>query len=167
MKVLVAGIGNVFLSDDAFGVDVVGRLMSHSFAPGVEVVDVGIRGVHLAYQLLDGYDALVLIDAMPLGEVPGTLALVEADLPDAPSPGDLAALTLEAHSMTPAGVLGMLAGLGGRVGPTFIVGCQPESVDEGMGLSPAIAAAVEPAATMVIALVDEVLVAESKEEMQA
>ena len=79
---LVAGIGNVFLTDDAFGVEVAHRLTSRALPEGVRVDDFGIRGIHLAYELLEGYDALVLIDAVPMGEPPGTLAVLEPD--DAP-----------------------------------------------------------------------------------
>ena len=79
-RVLVAGIGNVFLGDDGFGVEVVRRLAAVSLPDGVDVADYGIRGVHLAYDLLDGrYDTVVLVDALPLEEPPGTLAVLEAD----------------------------------------------------------------------------------------
>ena len=83
--ILVAGIGNIFLTDDGFGVEVASRLARQSLPPGVRVADFGIRGVHLAYELLDGYDGLILIDAVPMGEPPGTLAVIE---PDADDPGD-------------------------------------------------------------------------------
>ena len=78
-RVLVAGIGNIFLSDDGFGVEVATRLAARTLPDGVRVEDFGIRGVHLAYELLDGYDALVLIDAVPMGEPPGTLAVIEPE----------------------------------------------------------------------------------------
>ena len=90
---------------------------------GVRVADFGIRGVHLAYELLDGYDALVLVDAVPMGEPPGTVAVIEPEVDDRAR----AATTppLDAHSMNPAVVLGMLAGLGGSVGRVLLVGCEP------------------------------------------
>ena len=81
-RTLVAGIGNVFLSDDAFGVEVAHRLSGRELPEGVRVEDYGIRGMHLAYDLLDGYDALVLVDAVPMGEPPGTLAVIEPDSRD-------------------------------------------------------------------------------------
>ena len=85
---LVAGIGNVFLSDDAFGVEVANRLAGRRALPeGVRVEDFGIRGIHLAYELLEGYDTLVLIDAVPMGEAPGTLAVIEPQLARGPSTG--------------------------------------------------------------------------------
>jgi hydrogenase maturation protease len=147
VKTLVAGIGNIFFGDDGFGVEVANRLAEHPLPDGVHLGEYGIRGVHLALELLDGYDALVLIDAVPLGEPPGTVTLIEVDMDDVVSDGDAG---IDAHTMTPAAVLGALAHFGGRVDRVLVVGCQPEAVAEGIGLSPAVAAAVEVA-------VDEVL----------
>jgi hydrogenase maturation protease len=152
-RVLVAGIGNIFLGDDGFGVEVAGRMRGHALPEGARVEDFGIRGVHLAYELLDGYDAVVLVDAVPMGEEPGTIALIEPELSELER-GDDVAPTMEAHSMSPAVVLDMLAGLGGRVGRVLIVGCQPASLEEGIGLSEPVAAAVDRA----VEAVDEVLV---------
>ena len=137
MKVLVAGIGNIFFGDDGFGVEVANRLLAETVPPGVKVEDFGIRGVHLAYELLDGYDALVLIDALPMGESPGTVALIE------PQIGETGGGGLDAHSMSPAVVLAMLAGLGGHVDRIVVVGCQPENVDEGIGLSAVVTGAID------------------------
>lgn len=142
-RVLVAGIGNIFFGDDGFGVEVIRRMAAVPVPDSVKVVDFGIRGVHLAYELLDGYDALVLIDALPVGEEPGTVVLVEAELPDAPSAGDDIAPTIEAHSMNPALVLGMLASLGGHVDSILVIGCQPLTIEEGIGLSAPVEAAVD------------------------
>jgi hydrogenase maturation protease len=142
---LVAGIGNIFLSDDGFGVEVVNRLAAGRVPPGVRVADFGIRGVHLAYELLDGYRCLVLIDAVPMGEPAGTVALIEPDL-DNPGPGadpDDDASVLDAHSMNPDVVLATLTRLGGRLEGVYVVACQPASLAEGMGLSPPVAAAVD------------------------
>ncbi|HEX4174369.1 MAG TPA: hydrogenase maturation protease [Acidimicrobiales bacterium] len=137
---LVAGIGNVFLSDDAFGVEVARRLAARTLPEGVRAEDYGIRGIHLAYELLEGYDTLVLIDAVPLGQPPGTLAVIE---PEVDADADVP--TVDAHTMNPGVVLATLARLGGSVGHTVIVGCQPADLREGMGLSPAVAAAVDDA----------------------
>src|ERR1700678_2794297 len=79
-RVLIAGIGNIFQSDDAFGVEVATLLATRTLPPSVRVEDFGIRGVHLAYELLEGYDGLVMIDAVPMGEPPGQLAVIEAQL---------------------------------------------------------------------------------------
>jgi hydrogenase maturation protease len=144
MKVLVAGIGNIFLGDDGYGVEVAARLRGVDVPDGVRVEDFGIRGVHLAYELLDGYDALVMVDAVPMGEPPGTVALIEPDAVGeigevAGSPGP----AMDAHSMNPVVVLQMLAAMGGQVDRVVVVGCQPSVIDERMGLSPAVEAAVE------------------------
>lgn len=153
MNVLVAGIGNIFLGDDGFGVAVAQRLATRPVPAGVRVADFGIRGVHLAYELLDGVDALVLVDALPTGEEPGTITVLEPD-PDAGDKDlDTDAPVIEAHSMTPGVVLGMVRNLGGRVGRVLVVGCEPADVDEGIGLSPPVAAAVDHA----VAVVDRVL----------
>ncbi|MBA3905936.1 MAG: hydrogenase maturation protease [Pseudonocardiales bacterium] len=154
-KVLVAGIGNTFLSDDGFGVEVIAGLRDRELPEGVEVVDTGIRGMHLAYQLLDGYDVLVLVDAVARGSVPGTLYILEHDL-DSPRESGAA---LDAHGMDPAAVLDLLDGLATAmgldrpVGRVLVVGCEPDRLEEGMGLSPAVAAAVAPAVDTVIELV--------------
>ncbi len=163
---LVAGIGNVFLSDDAFGVEVAQRLAQRPLPEGVRAEDYGIRGIHLAYELLEGYDTLVLIDAVPIGEPPGTLAVIEPEL-DAvgTDPGDPAgaadadadgAPMLDAHTMSPDIVLATLARLGGSVGRIVIVGCQPADLREGIGLSPAVAAVVDDAADLCLEVLDAV-----------
>ena len=146
-RALVAGIGNIFLTDDAFGSEVARRLADVELPEGVKVVDYGIRGMHLAYDLLDGYEALVVVDALPGDGSPGDLSVLEV------GPDDLGEGELDAHGMAPVAVLASLGQLGGSLPPTYLVGCQPASVEEGIGLSPAVAAAVEPA----IGLVREVL----------
>ena len=144
-RVLVAGVGNVFLSDDGFGVEVARRLAGRDLPPGVEVADIGIRGMHLAYRLLDGYRVLVLVDTVRQGHPPGTLSLLEHDL-DGPS--DEAA-RFDAHGMEPGAVLTMLDQLAHGVGVerpvdrVLVVGCEPASVDEGIGLSEPVAAVVD------------------------
>ena len=163
-RVLVAGIGNIFFGDDAFGVEVAQRLAGRPLAEGVKVVDFGIRGVHLAYELLDGYDALVLVDALPMGEPPGTVAVIEPERDDRDAVEDGATTPpLEAHSMSPAVVLGLVAGLGASVGRVLIVGCQPAVVAEGMGLSPAVAAAIETGVDTVIEVLDDLCVVARRE----
>jgi hydrogenase maturation protease len=154
-RVLVAGIGNIFLGDDGFGVEVAQRLRTRKVPPGVRVEDFGIRGVHLAYELLEGYEVLVLIDAVPIGEAPGTVTLLEPEL-DADDGDHGDAPVLEAHSMSPAVVLDLVAGLGGRLDRVLIVGCEPANTEEGIGLSAPVAAAVEPAVDAVEQLLDEV-----------
>jgi hydrogenase maturation protease len=157
VKVLVAGIGNIFLSDDGFGSEVAQRvaLRGADLPPDVKVEDFGIRGVHLAYELLDGYDALVLVDAMPLHEEPGTVCIVEPDPPEPVEAGDDVAPALDAHSMSPGVVLHMLASLGGTVDRIVVIGCEPATVEDGIGLSDPVAAAVEEAVDAVLEVIDE------------
>jgi hydrogenase maturation protease len=154
---LVAGIGNVFLSDDAFGVEAANRLAGRPLPEGVRVEDYGIRGIHLAYELLEGYDALVLLDAVPMGEVPGTLAVIEPQLVQGPSTGsDPDSHPVDAHTMSPDVVLATLARLGGSVGRVVIVGCQPADLREGMGLTPAVQDAVDAAVDLCLEVVADV-----------
>jgi hydrogenase maturation protease len=155
--VLIAGIGNVFQSDDAFGVEVAQRLAASSLPPGVRVEDFGIRGIHLAYELLEGYDGLVMVDAVPMGEAPGTLALIEPQ-PRGRGPAGMDAPALvDAHTMNPDVVLTTLSHLGGSVPAIFIIGCQPAHLGDGMGLTPAVAAAVDHAVRMCLQLVSEMV----------
>ena len=160
-RTLVAGVGNIFLGDDGFGVEVARRLVERGGAgrPEVEVTDFGIRGVHLAYQLMDGYDALVLVDAMPRGDAPGTVYVLEADLstagvdPDDDSPGPVE--VPDAHSMDPGTVLALLATVNGGAVPVqrvMVVGCEPATVEEGIGLSPPVAEAVDRGVEAVLAV---------------
>lgn len=142
--VLVAGIGNIFSSDDGFGVEVANRLAAEADLPaGTRVKEYGIRGVHLAYELLDGCDVLILVDALAMGEPPGTVAVIEPEPGGGISPDDDPPDALDAHSMTPDVVFGTLAHLGGEVGRVLIVGCQPATLVDGIGLSPPVAAAVD------------------------
>jgi hydrogenase maturation protease len=153
-RVLVAGIGNIFLGDDGFGVEVVQRLRQRGGRDDVRIEDFGIRGVHLAYELLDGYDAVVLVDAMPMGEPAGTVAVVEPDR-SAAGHADAGAPVIEAHSMDPVVVLDMVARLGGEVDRVLVVGCEPASLDEGIGLSVPVADAVDRAVVAIDGLLEE------------
>jgi hydrogenase maturation protease len=119
-RILVAGIGNVFLGDDGFGVALAAKLARRGLAPGVEVVDFGIRGMDLAYAMGEGYDAVVLLDATPRGEPPGTIYVIEAEAEE----GDVA---LDAHGMDPVKVLGLARALGGAPPRTLVVGCEPRT----------------------------------------
>ncbi|MGB9378562.1 MAG: hydrogenase maturation protease [Mycobacteriales bacterium] len=135
----MAGIGNIFFGDDGFGSEAARRLAERALPDGVSVVDYGIRGMHLAYDLLDGYDALIIVDAMPGDGKPGDLQVIEV------GPDDLGSGEFDAHGMEPTAVLSSLDKLGGTLPPTYVVGCQPADVDEGMGLTPSVAEAVDKA----------------------
>jgi hydrogenase maturation protease len=148
-RVLVAGIGNLFLTDDGFGSEVARQLVGRPMPAGVKVVDFGIRGMHLAYELLDGYDALVVVDALPGDGAPGDLSVLQV------GPDDLGEGELDAHGMAPVAVLASLGQLGGSLPPTYIVGCQPADVSEGIGLTQPVAAAVEPAVELVLDVLQE------------
>lgn len=146
-RVLVAGVGNIFLTDDGFGVEVVRRLAAAELPPGVRVHDYGIGGIHLAYDLLDGYETLVLVDALPHGEEPGTVFVLEV------GPDDLGEGSLDAHDMDPATVFAALDRLGGTLPRTLVVGCEPSETGEGLGLSDPVSRAVDVAVAAVRDLV--------------
>jgi hydrogenase maturation protease len=152
MKILVAGVGNVFLGDDAFGVEVARRLAESELPPGVDVGDFGIRGIHLAYEL-GGYDTTILVDAASRGGPPGTLYALELEDGD---PQEL----VDAHGITPDAVLDLVKVVGGQAGRVLLVGCEPADVSPGMELSETCAAAVGPAIRLVRELIEEEMHAE-------
>jgi hydrogenase maturation protease len=155
-RILIAGIGNIFLGDDAFGVEVVRRLAGRPLPGEAHVVDYGIRGFDLACALLEGYDVAILVDAVPRGGTPGTLYVIE---PEMPSPMDAEAAggpAVEMHNMDPVKVLRLAAALGGRQpGRILIIGCEPgpfdteSDLDMQMGLSPPVRAAVDEAVELI------------------
>jgi hydrogenase maturation protease len=159
--VLIAGVGNIFLGDDGFGVEVARRLteagQQGTLPDGVQVGDYGTSGMHLAYDLADhGYDTTILVDAAPRGETPGTLTVLEV------RPEDRAELAtqggpqlLNGHGMQPEVVLGVLDMLGAEAGRILVVGCEPASLDQGIGLSGPVAAAVDQAVALVTRLARE------------
>jgi hydrogenase maturation protease len=155
-RVLVAGIGNIFLGDDGFGVEVAQRLARRPLPEGVRAADFGIRGIHLAYELLDGYDALVLVDAVPMGREPGTLAMIEPEEVALPESGDDAAPVFDAHTMHPGMVLSMLSTLEAKVRRIVIVGCEPASLEERIGLSAPVAEAVDAAVELLEDVLNEI-----------
>jgi hydrogenase maturation protease len=147
---MVAGIGNIFLSDDAFGVELARRLSTETLPEGVRVVDYGIRGMHLAYDLLEMAPATtILLDAVSRGGEPGTIYVLEIGHGDVPG---IEPSAVDAHGMTPDAVLALLENLGGNAGRTLLVGCEPASTEEGIGLSETVAAAVDKAIGVVMDL---------------
>ena len=158
-RLLIAGVGNIFLGDDGFGVEVASRLATAELPAWAHVVDYGIRGMHLAYDLANGYDSMILIDATPRGEAPGTIYVIEPDLTAVPeqgtADGDTAAVNplFNAHGMQPDVVFGMLGMLGAGAREVLVVGCEPATVDYGIGLSEPVTAAVDEAVRVVLDLV--------------
>jgi hydrogenase maturation protease len=157
-RVLVAGIGNVFLGDDGFGVEVAARLAGRQLPGGVHVADFGIRGMDLAYALQDGYDVAIFVDAVPRGEPPGTLFVIEPDL-------DTGDAVPEAHGMDPVTVLALARELGGLPERVLVVGCEPKTRMTGddeeivMELSEPVRVALDEAVRLVESLVGELVTA--------
>jgi hydrogenase maturation protease len=157
-RTLVACLGNIFLSDDGFGVEVARRLAREELPDGTTVTDYGIRGMHLAYDLAQGWDATILVDSVQRGGEPGTVYLIEPE-PRPPTDGGEAPPSLiegmlfDPHGMQPDVMLGMTGLLGAEAGRVLVVGCEPASVAEGIGLSEPVTAAVAEAARMVMDLV--------------
>ncbi len=161
-KILVACIGNIFLGDDAFGVEVARRLADRALPEGVRVVDFGIRSYDLAYALMEDWDLVILVDAVPRGGEPGTIYIIE---PEFPAGGAPPAPAFDAHTMNPVATLRMVAMLGGEWGAStradaacgglkrmIVVGCEPSPPDPeeaGMELSPPVSAAVDEAIRIV------------------
>jgi len=173
-RTLVACLGNIFLSDDGFGVEVARRLARHELPDGVRVTDYGIRGMHLAYDLAEGFDRTILVDATQRGGEPGTVYLIEPEPSPGPWPAEPAPARsgdrgvpgnrppglelmslLNAHGMQPDLVLSLAGTLGADAGQVLVVGCEPACLDEGIGLSAPVAAAVDDAVQMVTRLVRE------------
>src|SRR6202030_3529488 len=156
-RIIVAGIGNIFFGDDAFGCEVAKQLADRPLPKGVRVIDFGIRSYDLAYAMMDGYDATILVDASPQGGEPGSVYLIEPDLKKL---DELQNQAVNAHSMNPVRVLQLVRSLGGTPGWLRVVGCEPAVLDleEGaMGLSEKFGGAVEPAIEMIESLIGEIL----------
>jgi hydrogenase maturation protease len=152
---LIAGIGNIFLGDDAFGYEVLKHLAQREWPENVRVADFGIRGFDLAYALLEGYDLTIFVDATPRGGAPGTVYVIEPDV-SAVDTLDAGAMMVETHGMDPLKVLNMVKSMGGNLNKVMLVGCEPETFgpEEGlMGLSEPVAAAVPEAVRIVESLV--------------
>jgi len=162
-RILVAGVGNVFLGDDGFGVALADRLSRRKLPAGVEVVDFGIRGLDLAFAMQDGYAAVVLLDATPRGGPPGTLYVIEADRCEGEP-------SLDAHCMDPVRVIALARTVGGVPPPTFVVGCEPRrrvsSDDDEVlaGLSESVRASLDEAVTIVESLLAQLSANQQEQE---
>ncbi|WP_037681626.1 hydrogenase maturation protease [Streptomyces griseus] len=164
-RVLVAGVGNIFMADDGFGPEAATALAGRPLPDGVHVADFGIRGMDLAYRMLDGYDTVVLLDATPHGRPPGTLSVIEPDLATLPAEG-----APEAHAMDPVKVIALARQLGdGDLPRLLVVGCEPEvrmkgdEVDVVVGLSEPVREAVERSVPFVESLLADILAAAREE----
>ncbi|MBZ5605149.1 MAG: hydrogenase maturation protease [Acidobacteriia bacterium] len=149
MKVLVACVGNIFLGDDGFGTAVAQRLAARNLPGGAVVRDFGIRGLDLAYALLNPWDLVLLVDACPRGGDPGTIYVIE---PEIPQPGPAPYPHEDPHDMNPLAMLSTVHAMGGAQNPILIVGCEPGDLggEEGrLGLTPAVEAAVDEAIAVI------------------
>ena len=159
-SILIAGIGNIFLGDDGFGVEVAQRLAGRTFPGGVRIADFGIRGYDLAYALLDGHDITILVDAVSRGGTPGTIFVIEPDVAAGSS-------AMDAHAMNPVSVLQLAGSMGTVRGRIVLVGCEPATLggEEGhMGLSDPVLSAVDGAVRLIEDLVAQLLLGEKLEE---
>jgi hydrogenase maturation protease len=162
-RILVAGIGNIFLADDGFGVEVVKRLAERELPENVEVRDFGIKGMDLAYALMEDYETVIFVDAVPRGEKPGTVYLIE---PEIEEEGDAA---IDTHGMDPVKVIRFARAMGAKMPRTLVVGCEPQVILTGenyddmlMELSEPVLAAVDEAAKLVESVVEEISVSSER-----
>jgi hydrogenase maturation protease len=161
-RILVAGVGNIFMGDDAFGVEVARRLAERDLPAGVRVADFGIRGFDLAYALQDAYETTILIDAYPRGDAPGTLYVVEPDLASL-GPEQADGSDIDAHGMDPVKILRLAASMGAPLKRVLLVGCEPETLgpEEGlMGLSDRVKGSLTEAVNLVESVINKVLAEE-------
>ncbi|WCB95118.1 Hydrogenase 2 maturation protease [Baekduia alba] len=154
-QILVAGVGNAWLQDDAFGGECARRFEARGVPDGVTVMDFGTGGLDLAYEIMRGYDALVLLDASRQGGAPGTLYVLEPDMEELGKPiedGDV----INPHGMDPQTMLRFVGAIGGFSGRVVVIGCEPGEVDDvGLGLTPAVEGAVDRALALVSETLDE------------
>ena len=152
-RILVAGVGNIFLGDDAFGVEVARRLMQREIPPNVTVRDFGIRSYDLAFALMNHWELSILVDALPRGGRAGTIYVMEPELPN----GNVNQEALDGHSMNPVAVLQLVQALGGKIARLLVVGCEPATVEpsaEGeMGLTAPVEGAIEEAIRVIEGLI--------------
>jgi hydrogenase maturation protease len=158
-SILIAGIGNIFQGDDAFGVEVANRLLCRELPYEARVIDFGIRGLDLAYALQDGYETVILVDAFRNGLAPGTVSIVEPALDEAAKPQPEDAM-VESHGMHPVRVLRLALAMGARLKRVLLVACEPENLggEEGaMGLSAPVERAAEQAVERIESLLTQIL----------
>ena len=155
-QILVAGVGNAWLQDDAFGGTCARRLEERGVPSGVTVMDFGTGGLDLAYEIMRGYDALILLDASRQGGEPGTLYVIEPSMDDLKGSSIEDGDVINPHGMDPQTVLRFVGAIGGFSGRVVVIGCEPGAVDEvGLGLTPVVEDVVERALALVTETIDE------------
>jgi hydrogenase maturation protease len=155
-RVMIAGVGNMFLKDDGFGSAVVKKMLDKKFPEGVEVKDFGTGGLKLAYDLMKGYDGLILLDASSRGEKPGTLYVIKPDENDI-SPDLEQGGPIDPHGADPVTVLRFVKSIGSWPAKVLIVACEPENVEDyEIGLSQSVSAAIDKAIEMVEDIIKEI-----------
>ncbi|MGB7553617.1 MAG: hydrogenase maturation protease [Candidatus Korobacteraceae bacterium] len=160
-RILIACVGNIFLGDDAFGVEVARELATRQLPEGVSVIDFGIRAFDLAYALLDPWDAVILVDAVPRDDVPGTLYTIEPEL-NSIAAAETCDAPLDGHSMDPVKVVQLAQSMGSITARMLVVGCEPADCggEEGrMGLTEPVQNSIAAAADMVEELVEQIAAA--------
>jgi hydrogenase maturation protease len=164
-RTLVAGVGNIFQGDDAFGVEVIKLLAGTPRPAGVEIADFGIRGIHLVYELLNGCDLFVLVDAARRGYEPGTVTVLEVGPADTvPAETVPRAAVMDAHGLEPDAIFAMLDSMGSRPGRSLVVACEPADVSPGMGLSEPVREALPHAVRAVEEILDRIQLEEGAHE---
>jgi len=161
-RVLVAGIGNAWQKDDGFGSEVARKLEHEELPDGVAVIDFGTGGLDLAYQAMNGYDAILMIDISRQGGEPGTLYVMEVDEDEVAAGAVEDGETLNPHGMDPETVLRFIKVMGSWPGKVVIFACEPQTIEEmGMGLSPVVEEAVDRAVKLVLETAAELLTDEA------
>lgn len=154
MRILIAGIGNIFFGDDAFGSELARELLRREWPEGVQIEDFGIRSYDLAYAIMDGQDAVIFLDATPRGELPGTISLIELDMQGLEGGEGV----VDAHSLNPVSVLQMVHTLGDTTSRFYLIGCEPAVLEaDELGLSLTVQAAIPQAIDMTVEVVHRLL----------
>jgi hydrogenase maturation protease len=156
-RILVAGIGNIFLGDDAFGVEVVAQLAKRKLPEAVRVIDFGIRAIDLTFALLDDFDVVILVDAVPRGGSPGQVYVIEAAVNQPQPMPDPAASLIELHRLDPAKVLQLVAAFNGHVDRLLVVGCEPTPLDESGDIQPGMSSAARDAIPVALEILIQLL----------
>jgi hydrogenase maturation protease len=152
-KILIAGIGNIFLGDDAFGVEFVNRMRKRPLPENVSLIDFGVRSYDLAYALMQDWDLVILVDAICRGDKPGTLFTIRPDLPR-----EEGTVAIDAHAMNPVAALRLVKTLGGRIAPLLVVGCEPATVEPNPDGNFVLSKQVDAAIDQAIAMVEQLII---------